>query len=140
MPVKKSTPTWAPRFEVHEWFYGLATEWAKCLRTSSDPAAATKALVHMHEYSIKEDPERAIFWLMLAFYQCRDGCLQPLVRRRALAVIDRGPERVFWLDGSPSTPSRRRKDYDRMAVLIKKSTVKANPRRKTTKRPTRAKK
>ena len=117
MPPRKTT-AWKPRFEVHEWFNGLATEWAKCLRTEPNAADATKALVRVHAASLREDPQRAIFWLMLASYQCRDGCLQPLVRRRALQTIRRGSEKVFWLDGSPSTPARRRKDYERLLEII----------------------
>jgi hypothetical protein len=123
MPTAKSRTTWRPRFEVHEWFFGLASEWAECRRTEPSPSKATSALVRLHAASIREDPQRAIFWLMLAYYQCRDGCLQPLVKRRALAVIRRGPEVVFWLDGSPSTPARRRKDYDTLRKFIGSTSV-----------------
>lgn len=134
MRPEKCPTSWRPRFEVHEWFFGLASEWAKCRRTEPTLSKATSALVRTHAASIREDPERAIFWLMLAYYQCRDGCLQPVVRRRALAIIRRGPEKVYWLDGSPSTPTRRRKDYDILQKLIGSQSVIASG----TRRPSRA--
>lgn len=115
---RQCNTTWKPRFEVHEWFFGLASEWARSLRSQASPTKATTELVRAHAGSLREDPTRAVFWLMLAYYQCRDGCLTPLVRRRALQVIHRGPDIVLWLNGSPSTPSRRRADYDRLRRLI----------------------
>lgn len=118
MPTRKAASAWRPNFEVDEWFFGLAGEWTRCLRAEASPAKATTALVRAHAGSLREDPERTIFWLMLAYYQCRDGCLQPLVRRRALEAIRRGSDTVFWLDGSPSTPGRRRNDYERLRARI----------------------
>lgn len=118
MPARETPSGWRPHLEVDEWFYGLASEWARCLRAEASPAKATTALVRAHSGSTREGPERAIFWRMLAYYQCRDECLQPLVRRRALEAIRRGSESVFWLDGSPSTPARRRKDYGRIRARI----------------------
>lgn len=123
MPTRRIASAWSPKLEVNEWFYGLSAEWSRCLRSEPSPAKATTALIRVHSGSLREDPERAIFWLMLAYYQCRDGCLQPLVRRRALQTIRRGSERVYWLDGSPSTPGRRRKDYERLLSLIEATPI-----------------
>lgn len=113
-----------PNFEVNEWFFGLHTDWKRLLRTSTSPAAATTALVKLHAPSFcKGDPDRDIFWLMLAYYQCKDRCLQPITRRRALAIIGRGggAHRIYWTDGRPSTPRRRQADFDRLLVEIKRA-------------------
>lgn len=115
-----------PSLEVNEWFYGLRTEWRRLLRTSKSPGAATTALVKAHAGSLGEDPERAIFWLMLAHYQCEDGCLQAVVRRRALAIIVRGAHRVMWLDMRAGTPRRRQADFDRLREQIMGSSVRAS--------------
>ena len=126
MPSPKRAAAWRPNLEVHEWFFGLFAEWARKLGDEASPAEATRALVRLHAGSIREDPQRSIFWMMLAFYQCRDDCLQPLVRRRALEAIRRGPENMLWLNGSASTSARRRKDYERLRTLIE-----AMPRART---------
>jgi hypothetical protein len=123
MRAKKGVDGWRPQFEVGEWFYGLSHEWERCKRDEPTRSKATTALVRMHAASLRDDPQRAIFWLMLAYYQCRDACLQPVVKQRALAVIRRGAEKVYWLDGSPSTPARRRKDYDRLHEMINAAVV-----------------
>jgi hypothetical protein len=111
-----------PNFEVNEWLYGLRNDWNRLLRTSKSPAAATTSLVKLHAPDFTDDgPDRAIFWLMLAYYQCEDHCLQPITRRRALAIIRRGAHRIFWTDGRPSTPRRRQADFDRLLVAIERT-------------------
>jgi hypothetical protein len=124
-----------PNFEVNEWFYGLRNDWKRLLRTSKSPAAATTAILKLHSHDFnKGDPDRDIFWLMLAYYQCEDECLQPLTRRRALAIIRRGAHRIFWTDGRPSTARRRQADFDRLLVAIERAKPSTNSNRQNPKR------
>jgi hypothetical protein len=105
---------WSPSLEVDEWFYGLRSQWRRALRSAASAALATRRLVAAHHVTYREQPEYAIFYLMLAHYQCDDRCLQPGVRRRALAIIERGAAAVLWLDTSARTPRRRRADFDKL--------------------------
>lgn len=111
---------WRPQLEVNEWYYGLATDWRRVLRASKSPKEASRAIIKQNAAEMKPLPAgpKAIFWLMLAYYQKKDGCLQPTVLRRALAAIDRGAAAYEWLDTRASTPARRQRDFELLRVFL----------------------
>jgi hypothetical protein len=113
-----SAKQWTPALEVSEWYFGLGVEWRRELRACGSARVATKNLLRRHKPRVSSIANGKIFYLMLAYYQCRDGCLQPEIRRRALSVIARGADSVLWLNMKPSTPKRRQADFDRLKELI----------------------
>jgi hypothetical protein len=112
---------WSPRFEVAEWYDGLRSDWKRCLRSAPTPAAATRDLLKIRRSDLRGCPARHAFWLPLAFYQCTDGCLQPIVAKRALAILDRGPSAAFWLEVSSSAERRRERDFQQLRKMILKA-------------------
>jgi hypothetical protein len=119
-------PRWSPSIEVHEWFYGLRNDWRRMLRSSKTPAEATRAIISANADSLDEDPMCSIFYLMLAHYQCRDRCLQPGVRRKALAIIRRGAKHILWVNTAKGTIARREVDFERLRQqILSQSTVRS---------------
>ncbi len=116
----KASSSWRPQLEVNEWYYGLASDWRKTLKASKTPKHASREIIKRNSADMKGLPPgpKAIFWLMLAYYQRCDGCLQPDVLRRALAAIDRGAVNYEWLDIRPSTPRRRQRDFDLLREFL----------------------
>ncbi len=126
---------WSPRLDADEWFFGLRTAWRIWREATNSAAHATRAIVAENADGLNSDPARSIFWLILAHYQWQDGCLQPGVRRKALAIIQRGPRRILWLH-----PGTRVTDFARLRRQLlspqpRPAPVKHRPLSRTRARP-----
>lgn len=116
---------WSPRIDLREWFPTLATDWRVWREATPNAAAARRALTTENAGSISGSPCGPIFWLALAHLQWLDGCLEPMVRRRALAYAQRGPDKVEWL--SPLSLTARRQDFGRLAELLQRPQPQPKP-------------
>jgi hypothetical protein len=109
-----------PRLETADWFDSLSGDWRVWMAVSTTVDDAVDALAHEHRHKL-DDPDNefqiATFWLSLAVYMWRDGCLTAGVKRRALGIIRKGE----GLDGGESEAWRvraRAREFEKVRVLM----------------------
>lgn len=118
--------TWAPRFDVNECFSELRRDWQIWRECSDSSVVSTREIVSENRRVIRTNPYGPIFWMMLAYLQHADGCLQPLVLERATAAIGRGAAKIEWFDRSLSV-AQRNADMDRLRELLRSPMPKPKP-------------
>lgn len=118
--------SWTPRVDVGECFDDLRRDWAVWRECSGTPTAATRGIVGEHRRVLRTNPYGPIFWMMLAYLQHSDGCLQPSVLEKARRVLARGAARIEWINGSPSVSGRQR-EMDRLAAFLRTPSSKPKP-------------
>lgn len=117
---------WSPRLDVGECFSELRRDWQIWRECSESPVIATRGIMSENRRVVRTNPFGPIFWMMLAYLQHADGCLQPQVSKRAMAAIDRGAAKIEWFNRSPSV-AQRQADMDQLRNLLRSPMAEPKP-------------
>jgi hypothetical protein len=123
--------TWGPGIFSDDLALDVRDVWRNALMDGLDDADATKRVLDELQAAFDDDDEAVVAWLALAGAQHQTGRLQPLVRDRALAIIDAGGDLDSWKNESAAFVRAREKA---LAALAKKLRG-PQPPPKTLKRP-----
>jgi hypothetical protein len=74
----------------------IRTQYRMLLTGGKVPADATRDVLRDWQEALADAEDGPVIWLALAAIQCQYGCLQPRVKARAMAAIDRGADIEHW--------------------------------------------
>jgi hypothetical protein len=88
--------TWGPGIFSDDVALDTRNAWREALMDGLDDASATKHVLDELGVVFDDESEALVAWLALAAAQHETGRLQPLVRERALTIIDAGGDLPTW--------------------------------------------
>lgn len=105
------------------------------IATGVSSTKARKELMRDFEIESKANPEYTVFWLALAATEWQLGCLEPIVLRTALRIIDSGSDLPRWGDVT-NLRQRRQKVLETLRRQLVRPNVKPSMVRPRTPRCT----
>lgn len=93
--------------------------WREALMDGLDNAAATKRVLDKLEAAFDDEDDSVVAWLALAAVQHKTGRLQPLVRDRALAIIEAGGDLDSWRHQPAAFIRAREKAFAALAEKLR---------------------
>jgi hypothetical protein len=95
-------------------------EWREAVLAGLTPQDATDRVLESFDEYLEDAETEKLFWMALAAAQVETGRLLPLVRDRALAIIDAGGDVDRWReDGDASLARQRERVLDRLAAKLR---------------------
>ncbi|HVK75731.1 MAG TPA: hypothetical protein VM734_20515 [Kofleriaceae bacterium] len=88
--------TWGAGVFADDVARDVRQDYLASLAAGEDPARVTRRMVKEWAGRGSDRDDRTVFWLALAATQWEYGRLEPTVKARALAVIDRGDDLARW--------------------------------------------
>ena len=99
--------------------------------SGESPAKARKELLRSFEIDSRDNSDYTVFWLALAATQWRLGCLEPIVLRTALRIIDNGSDLPRWSDLPEFQKKRQRVLETLRRQLVRPNSKPSNVRPKS---------
>jgi hypothetical protein len=100
--------TWGPAIFSDDLAADVRDDFQSHIGDGHTPEVATELLLRDYRVTLQDPDDGPLFWLALAAAQWRLGRLLPVVRDRALQVIDSGANLTRWSD-APSSLKKREK-------------------------------
>jgi hypothetical protein len=108
---------WGPGLFSDDLAMDVRSEFRELVEDGVDDADATRRVTEAHAESITDPDEGPTFWLALAFTQSKLGRLDPMVRDRALVIIERGEGLHLWED-DPKLLAKRKETLEKVKAQL----------------------
>lgn len=101
-------------------------------------SVSTRRVLEEHADTLEDPDDGPVIWLSLAALQMEQGALQPDVKERVLAVVDRGIGLDRWAEAGPEMLAERRRVLEEFGQRVRSGEV-GSARGKQSRRSKRAK-
>ncbi|MCF6471910.1 hypothetical protein FAF44_26475 [Nonomuraea sp. MG754425] len=105
---------WGPALFSDDLACDARDEYRRLIEDGTADEEARRHLLDAYAETLDDPEDGPVFWLALAVTQSKVGRLDPMVRDRALRIVERGEGLSAWADAGAAVLSRRRAVLDKV--------------------------
>lgn len=105
---------WGPALFSDDLACDVRDEYRRLIEDGTADEEARRHLLDAYAETLDDPEDGPVFWLALAVTQSKVGRLDPMVRDRALRIVERGEGLSAWADAGAAVLSRRRAVLDKV--------------------------